>query len=413
VEEDFGQRLRRLRGTRSLRGLATRTGWSKTHLADVETGRRRPTLELARTLDDALRAGGELVAALPEECGRQPGVSPTLGETLRLWDDLLRRRDFVLATATATAGLAGPTLALPVSGGSERLAAHRELHAALGRLDNLVGAPAVHDQVVAHHRAVMAWYNATPPGGERRRIADLAATTAGLVGFTHFDLGNYRAAAHAYREAADLAAEAGDISSIANHIGQMSRVASETGRHDYALTFANAALHAAGTRAHPAVRSWLHAVRSRHHAACGDHRAAHRDLDAAWALLSSADDGATPVYIAYLTEGELSKWTAHTRNHLGEGAQAVTAVADARAQWRGALVRGSAEVHVAAARAHLATGDVDQAVAGLTQAATVARATGSARNLASVTGVRAELSPYRTSPAVRDFDEFFLTGARP
>ncbi|MDT0321431.1 helix-turn-helix domain-containing protein [Streptomyces millisiae] len=61
---DFGATLRRLRDERglTLRKLANLAHYSAGWLSKVETGTGEPTLELAQACDDALEAGGELVA---------------------------------------------------------------------------------------------------------------------------------------------------------------------------------------------------------------------------------------------------------------------------------------------------------------------------------------------------------------
>jgi transcriptional regulator with XRE-family HTH domain len=59
---DFASALRRLRGSRSIRDVAHLAAISKTQVADLESGRRLPTAAMAAALDDALDAGGELVA---------------------------------------------------------------------------------------------------------------------------------------------------------------------------------------------------------------------------------------------------------------------------------------------------------------------------------------------------------------
>lgn len=60
----FGTELRDVRIARglSLTELAARTHYSRAHLANVEHGRRAATTELAQACDNALEAGGELVA---------------------------------------------------------------------------------------------------------------------------------------------------------------------------------------------------------------------------------------------------------------------------------------------------------------------------------------------------------------
>lgn len=68
VDPSFGVRLRELRTSRglSLRQLAILAYVSKSQISEWETGRRRPSLDLAETLDEALGAGGELAALITE-----------------------------------------------------------------------------------------------------------------------------------------------------------------------------------------------------------------------------------------------------------------------------------------------------------------------------------------------------------
>src|SRR4051794_6385272 len=61
MDETFGQALRRLRGSRSVRDVARLAQCGKTYVSDLETGRRQPTPQIAAALDQALGAGGELL----------------------------------------------------------------------------------------------------------------------------------------------------------------------------------------------------------------------------------------------------------------------------------------------------------------------------------------------------------------
>ena len=69
VVETFGQALRRLRGTLSVRDLAQLANCGKTVVSDLENGKRSPTSVMACALDAALEAHGELIslAANPPE----------------------------------------------------------------------------------------------------------------------------------------------------------------------------------------------------------------------------------------------------------------------------------------------------------------------------------------------------------
>ncbi|GHJ39160.1 helix-turn-helix transcriptional regulator [Streptomyces sp. TS71-3] len=72
MAETFGEALRRLRGSRSLRDVAALAACGKSYVADLENGRRRPTAQTARALDAAVGAEGLLIALADV----RPGTSP-------------------------------------------------------------------------------------------------------------------------------------------------------------------------------------------------------------------------------------------------------------------------------------------------------------------------------------------------
>lgn len=78
VDPRFGMRMRMLREERgrSLRDLELPTLSSKSKLHNIETGITAPSLETARLIDDALRAGGELAAMVYEPGHRPPEHRP-------------------------------------------------------------------------------------------------------------------------------------------------------------------------------------------------------------------------------------------------------------------------------------------------------------------------------------------------
>lgn len=64
VDPRFPGELRRLREASGLsfRGLSALSYWSKSHLQELESGKKQPTPEIAETLDRLLRGGGQLSA---------------------------------------------------------------------------------------------------------------------------------------------------------------------------------------------------------------------------------------------------------------------------------------------------------------------------------------------------------------
>lgn len=72
MTETFGQALRRLRGSRSVRDVAQLASCGKSYVSDLELGKRAPTTDIARVLDRALDADGQLIAL----ADRRPDADP-------------------------------------------------------------------------------------------------------------------------------------------------------------------------------------------------------------------------------------------------------------------------------------------------------------------------------------------------
>ncbi|MFE4857416.1 helix-turn-helix domain-containing protein [Streptomyces sp. NPDC056670] len=72
MNESFGQALRRLRGSRSVRDVAQLAACSKSYVSELERGLKAPTPQLAAALDQALGARGELVALADVRPGEDP-----------------------------------------------------------------------------------------------------------------------------------------------------------------------------------------------------------------------------------------------------------------------------------------------------------------------------------------------------
>lgn len=106
--ETFGEALRRLRTERglSLRSLAKSALVDCGRLSRIENGGRRGTTSIARALDRALGANGELIAIARSEQAERVRVAIPI--------DGMKRRTLV------TWGLAGPALAELFSSGSGR-----------------------------------------------------------------------------------------------------------------------------------------------------------------------------------------------------------------------------------------------------------------------------------------------------
>ncbi|RKS79425.1 helix-turn-helix protein [Actinomadura pelletieri DSM 43383] len=112
MDSMFGQKLAELMAERgvSQRGLAKQVHYDAGYMCRIVNGLQRPSAELAQVLDDALDAGGELVALLP---GRGKGrTAPPAGMDSRRstphQEDEVRRRAALQVIAALGAGVTIP-----------------------------------------------------------------------------------------------------------------------------------------------------------------------------------------------------------------------------------------------------------------------------------------------------------------
>jgi hypothetical protein len=382
------------------------TPYWRRHLAAVfglpiqEVDKAAALARKLRTAADADRAAEP--SPIDHQASRTLARLGTLEENLELWDELMRRRDFLASAGVAAlvgtlppdvvAGQIQPDPEVGLSGGSQAdlMTAYRQLHAAHAEVENLHGPASVYRPAHLHHQQLLYWHQRVTSESERRESAALVSITGGFIGWLNFDLAHFGEAVQWFRHAAELAAQAGDVSLCANNLGQASRALAATGEHGDAVAAIDIALSTAGTAAHPGVRSWLHAVRSEHHARRGETSAASADLHEAAKLFERIEDGSLPVYIGYLDAAELDKWTGHTLVRLGSTTTPTllkpgsAAIDRARKAWNPGHVRGFAEVLTTASRAALADNEKEEAALLMHRAREIAQQTGSARNLRSL-----------------------------
>ena len=201
VDPRFGAELRRLRRTRglSVRDLAKIAPISKSHVHDLETGRRRPTVETARVLDDALHAGGRLTKLVT-------AVEPPSVD--------LERLDYVTAHPRRVDRATLDALA-------DMLAAQR-------RLEDSIGAAAV--LTPARVQLTLVGTLVAETGGTLRpRLVDVASQWAQFTGWLHAACGQPREAARHYVHALEWATEVdrqdmiGTALSMRGHLAWMAR----------------------------------------------------------------------------------------------------------------------------------------------------------------------------------------------
>lgn len=213
----FGATLRRLRHQRglSIRDLAALAHRSKSHLHELETGAKPPTLEAAHQLDTLLDAGGQLVALVDAgtvhtaeavELVARVRASDTSPDTV----DLVEQAVDDLASAYPTTSPADLLVAVRrrladvgrLLDGRATLAQHRRLVVAAGWLSVLRAT--VH--IDLRQRTAAAAHLATAAdlagGAEHREIAAWCVETRAWDVLTQ---GGYRAALDLSRQAQQIA----------------------------------------------------------------------------------------------------------------------------------------------------------------------------------------------------------------
>jgi tetratricopeptide (TPR) repeat protein len=166
MNETFGEALRRLRGTRSVRDVARLAQCGKTLVSDLETGRRKPTPPIAAALDKALDAKGELI-----DLAAAPPGTPALERAAVLQRGMT---DTLSAGPMTDAGLEEWRFTVSRHGRATRY------RPALEHLDELTADFADLQRLIKHRH----------PPPVRRQLTVAAAHMSGLVALTLLKLGD-------------------------------------------------------------------------------------------------------------------------------------------------------------------------------------------------------------------------------
>jgi transcriptional regulator with XRE-family HTH domain len=240
----FGAALKRWREVRqlSVRGLAAKAHYGKSHISGLENG-RLPRPEVAKHLDDILQAGGELMALAEAERVQQlhtvetgvfnPHYYANLATQLLLgpegWNDMQRRTFVFGASSIAGLSLTAPALALETArhGLTLALAEQRadvavdEWQAVVieygysyqttppAELLDLLVVDVLGIQYAIEHQEV-----SRASAANLRELRRTGALLAALMAMTVANLGQMHKAARWWRTARRIAAESGDVETV-------------------------------------------------------------------------------------------------------------------------------------------------------------------------------------------------------
>jgi transcriptional regulator with XRE-family HTH domain len=272
----FGERMRALMAERgiSLRQLAKTVHYDVGGLSKVSRDLKPPSPQMARALDDALDASGELVALAPIRTvlWRPPSATETLTGTSTPDDE----QRLMAAAQTPRKHDPGVVDALAAVLADQR------------RTEDLLGsAPLI--QPVKAQLGVVETLAIEAHGDLRLRVVDIAAQWAQFLAWLHASIGDLRKADQMYDRAIVWAAEVGNADMVATAFNMKGHAAWLAGKVGPMLGLSQAAQR---HRTTPGVRALAAQQEARAHAILGDADMTDRKLDEAHTLTVAAAEHA-------------------------------------------------------------------------------------------------------------------------
>lgn len=233
----FGRALRRHRDAcgLSVRALAAKLHYSKSHISDLENAVRLPHRTLAAALDEVLGAGGELVGLLPgPTCPAEaqsfapPTTDHLTGDVLLSGDgelEAMKRRTLLGLGSVAGLGIVAPGITSETlrRGVTQHLAEERaqravgawgEIVTAYGYRYNRSGPTEMLSTLVVDLLAIQAATQRQLPAADLRELRRIATYLAGFMAMALTDLGQLVQARRWWRSARHVAEDSGDVHAI-------------------------------------------------------------------------------------------------------------------------------------------------------------------------------------------------------
>jgi transcriptional regulator with XRE-family HTH domain len=375
VDPTFGVVLRRLRESRGLstRRLSALVPLSGGYVNQYETGSRRPTVQVARRLDEILDAGGQLAALVHEVTGIESPVSAAVATvpamTEASWGEMLRRTTHLVPPSlvigdlgTARSGRLNPGTIDSVGD----VAAHYR------RAYHTVCSTRLLAAALAHLDLVMSLHPEAQPEPYRLSLLTTAGEMAALAGvLIGLDAGQSRRAVTYLDLAWAAARAAGNVELQAVTLGCRSFALSYGGGdHQAGLDCANLACElAADGRTSAETRGWVAAVASERCASIGDFSGCRECLDRSRDALDEVDRGEVVWRgIGGFGVEKLRAYEGGDMVRLGRYADAEPILTDAIACLDETMQRHRATALIDRAEARLGANDVDAACADALEA---------------------------------------------
>lgn len=420
--------LRGLMAERGLgvRALARHVPCDPGLISRFASGQRQPSPQMARRLDEALRAAGRLAAVAPAP-GRPrilaacDDAAETVSVPCRIPDGRIifvtvpRRMFLQQMGAASVLAAVGASRARPprLPAAGEVSPAERFLLArrALMDLDNAAGPrdviPAARRQVteIRHISSALA-------GQDRVDLLAVQVQFADLIGWLYQDCGDYPAAGHWLDRALEWANTAGDQESVAFILARKSQLAGDMHDAATAVAVAEAAARLAGSQTRLGAVAAAYA--SHGHALAGDRSACERLCEQARSALETSAGGSHSPWAEFLDGPYIETEHARSLAALGDYQAAAERFDDAIGRLQPGYYRDRGVYLAREARAWAGAGEHEHAAALGTEALQVGAGTSSGRIFTELAGLERALEPAAPQPAAREFrDAMNSTVLRP
>jgi hypothetical protein len=238
-----------------------------------------------------------------------------------------------------------------------------------------------------------------------RRIAAIAADTATQTGWIAFDSGHPDAAQRYLLAALRAAHASGDDRLGAGALSYIAIRSYSTGAPGEAVTAARAAREKIKHLHAPALHAMLLTRQARGHAKLGERQATLRALGQAAELYAQGRSEHDPHWLYWMQGGEIYGQAGSCHLDLGQPAEAIENLTQARSAFNPAEVRTRALLTSRASTAHIRNGDIDAGCATAHDALDLAEQLQSVRLSDHLTAVVGELAAHRNSVDARDVIE--------
>ncbi|GAA4845945.1 regulator [Kitasatospora terrestris] len=227
-----------------------------------------------------------------------------------------------------------------------------------------------------------------------------------LAGWTSFDIAAHGLAQRYFVQALRLSQAAGDRVLGGFVLTTMSQQAVHLGHAREAIQLARVAQQGVGTVAAPVVQALMHGAEARGHALLGDVRSCTTALVRCERALAAARPGdEVPSWARYFDDAQLADEFAHCYRDLQQWRPAAQHAEKSLRLRAPAYARSRILCRLVLASARLGMGDVDESCSMATDALRAAGEMRSARTVEYLRDFHRRLAPYRTTPAVRAFEE--------